>query len=138
MVDWGKREVVFVKLNPDCVRDILLTVEDTTDLQRGILYPGESTYPRLEKYDTNEVLYHIEQCRLSGFLVGCKDFNDFVTIRYLSPAGHEFLSSIRRPSIWDRVVDISQKIGVTSLTALSQIAKEVVAELIKSQFRFFP
>lgn len=123
-----------MKLNPDCIRDILLTVEDVTDLQHGIVYPSDNMYPQLEKYSVGEVLYHIEQCRLSGFFVGCKDFNDFIAIRYLSPAGHEFLSSIRRPSNWDRVVGISQKIGVTSLTALSQIAKEVVAELIKSQF----
>lgn len=33
-----------MKLNPDCIRDILLTVEDTTDLNNWLNYPKRRIY----------------------------------------------------------------------------------------------
>lgn len=123
-----------MKLNPDCVRDILLTVEEGCDIGRGVSIPGPN-HSRLQSYNESEVLYHIRQCDLSGFLYQAKtDLLGMYTIRDLTPAGHEFLANIRKDTIWSGVKDVAGKVGATSLNAIVQIASNVVAQIIKHQF----
>ena len=123
-----------MKLNPDCVRDILLAVEEGCDIGRGVSIPGPN-YSRLQPYNESEVLYHVRQCDLSGFLYQAKtDLLGMYTIRDLTPAGHEFLANIRKDTIWSGVKDVAGKVGATSLNAIVQIASNVVAQIIKHQF----
>ena len=123
-----------MKLNPDCVRDILLAVEEGCDIGRGVSIPGPN-YSRLQPYNESEVLYHVRQCDLSGFLYQAKtDLLGTYTIRDLTPAGHEFLANIRTDTIWSGVKDVAGKVGATSLNAIVQIASNVVAQMIKHQF----
>lgn len=123
-----------MKLNPDCVRDILLAVEEGCDIGRGVSIPGPN-YSRLQPYNESEVLYHVRQCDLSGFLYQAKtDLLGTYTIRDLTPAGHEFLANIRKDTIWSGVKDVAGKVGATSLNAIVQIASNVVAQMIKYQF----
>lgn len=49
-------------------------------------------------------------------------------------AGHQFLANIRDDKIWKGVKGIARKIGSTSLEAFTQIASNVITELIKAQF----
>lgn len=126
-----------MKLNPDCIRDILLTVEDTTDSYRSLEYDSKGEkLPKLAKYDHNEILYHMNQCNLSGFLVGFQryDTGDFVRIADLSPQGHEFLANIRQDNIWNNTKSIASQIGSKSLETLVQISSNIITELIKAQF----
>lgn len=88
-----------MKLNPDCVRDILLAVEEGCDIGKGVSIPGPNC-SCLQSYNESEVLYHVRQCDLSGFLYQAKtDLLGTYTIRDLTPAGHEFLrTSEKTPS----------------------------------------
>lgn len=126
-----------MKLNPDCIRDILLTVEDTTDSNTSFEYDTKSDKPqKLRKYDHNEIMYHMNQCNLSGFFVGYQryDGGSFTRVSDLSPYGHEFLANIRQDNIWNNTKTIAGKVGTKSLNALTQIASSIITELIKSQF----
>ena len=92
-----------MKLNPNCIRDILLTVEDNTGYMKHMIYPESKPYPLLDKYDAEEVLYHINQCELTGFFTDVVKFIDrSCTILDLSPKGHEFLANIRTDENWDQ------------------------------------
>lgn len=123
-----------MRLNPDCIRDILLTAEEGCEIGRGISIPGPNC-SRLQPYNKSEVLYHVRQCDLSGFLYQTKtDLLGTYTIRDLTPAGHEFLANIRKDTIWSGVKDVAGKVGATSLNAIVQIASNVVAQMIKHQF----
>ena len=126
-----------MKLDPDCIRDILLTVEENTDIYKSFDYSkGENNYPRLQKYDHNELLYHMRQCHLSDLVVGFLplDAGNNVLIKDLSPQGHQFLANIRQDNIWNGTKKIAAKIGSKSLDTMVQIASNVVTELIKAQF----
>ena len=126
-----------MKLNPDCIRDILLSVEDVTDSEVSFEYDRYEDVPeRLKRYSHNEVVYHINQCDFAGLIVGLlsTDCNSYVRIRDLSPAGHEFLANIRQDSIWNKSKEISAKIGSGSLSTLMQIAINVVSDLVKGHF----
>ena len=122
-----------MKLNPDCIRDILLTVEEYTGFSSTMGYPGDN-YKLLSIYSTDEVLYHIKQCELSGLITKVSWFlGGACAIHDLSPEGHKLLADIRSDTTWNKTKEISKKIGSSSIDALKQIASGVISELIKSQ-----
>lgn len=120
-----------MKLNPDCVRDILLTVEENTTLKKQIRIPFGNVYQLIDKYDKEEVAYHIKQCELYGYLhkVSPSSGGSFY-IDYLSPAGHELLENIRADTNWHKTREIAKKVGSESLNVLAQIAAKLIGDLV--------
>lgn len=126
-----------MKLNSDCIRDILLTVEEKSDFYHYVEYKKDKpVHKRLEKYTHDEIVYHINQCDLSELLIGVEhcDGSTVIFIRDLSPEGHEFLANIRQDNIWNGVKSVAKKVGSTSLSALVEISSNVISEIIKAQF----
>ncbi|WP_160688381.1 DUF2513 domain-containing protein [Clostridium sp. C2-6-12] len=141
-----------MKLNPDCIRDILLTVEDTTSPSSVMAYrPSENIYEsllddeasitpkiehkRLKPYTDEEIQYHINQCELSGFFTEISWFcGNSCFIQDLSPLGHQFLADIRTDTNWNKTKDIAKKVGSSSLSTLKDISAQVIAEVIKTTF----
>jgi len=100
-----------VKLNPDCIRDILLTVEDNTDYKSCYEYPAETDKsPLLSKYSDDEIRYHIMQCEKTGFIELERDLTDNMYIGDLTPYGHEFLANIREKSVWNQTKTVAGNI----------------------------
>lgn len=125
-----------MQLNPDCIRDILITVEDNTGFGTFMRYEVDSTYDLLNKYTFDEVRYHIDQCDLSRLLTRVHKFMDgSCIIEDLSPSGHQFLADIRSDNNWNKTKSIAKSVGTSSLTAIKEIATNVIAELIKAQFQ---
>lgn len=126
-----------MRLNPDCMRNILLTIEEFTDDETTFEYNRFGEIPkRLEKYSHSEIHYHFQQCSMSELIVGFRryDAGNLITVADLSPKGHEFLANIRQDNIWNNTKSIAAKVGSTSLNALIQISTNVITELIKAQF----
>lgn len=113
-----------MKLNSDCIRDILITVEENSDFHHVTEYKTESPFAILSKYSSEEILYHIMQCQKSGLIddVRYYDGGKHTTIRDLSPSGHEFLANIRNDTIWKKVVS---KGAGASLPIIIELAKEI-------------
>lgn len=124
-----------MRLNPDCVRDILLVVEAETTATQRATYPSEEFNALDEKYAPDVVLYHVIQCIEYGYFRDVIDLSQMAfLIPDLSPAGHEFLANIRKDNVWNGVKGVAEKVGATSLSALTQIASNVITEIIKAQF----
>ena len=125
-----------MKLNPDCIRDILIAVENGTDSEHGLFFSSTEIPPLMDKYDYNTLLYHIRQCSKANLIESPRyyDNGDSGLIPDLSPKRHEFLANIRENNIWNGVKAISEKAGSASLDAITQIASNVITELIKAQF----
>ena len=49
-----------MKLNPDCIRDILFTVEDTTSFSNYMRVDLECNYERLTSYSYEEI-FNVQQ-----------------------------------------------------------------------------
>lgn len=126
-----------MRLNLDCVRDILIAVEEATDYFQPFEYiVGANTHERLEMYTHDEIAYHIRQCALSGYFY-CPDImgnSAMIRITDLSPAGHEFLAKIRSDTIWSKTKDVAASIGAKSLDVVAQVAVAVLTETIRSKF----
>lgn len=123
-----------MKLNPDCIRDLLLEIEDKSpDIHSEIVfYTDTREEGRLARYSFSEIEYHLNQCWLSGYFATYKtDIVDNIHVGYLSPAGHQFLADVRSDSVWNHTKAIAGKIGSYSLDVLSKIAAGVITELIK-------
>lgn len=110
-----------MRLNPDCIRDILLHFEKITD--GFIVYDvDEQNYKKyLDKYSKEEFIYHFRQCLKHGFLDG-EDRGTVFYITDISPSGHAFLAEIRLDNNWNKIKEIAKKLGVASLSSLNQVA----------------
>lgn len=125
-----------MKLNPDCIRDILLTIEAKTDFHQSWYFNLSNDFDEpLSNYTSDEIIYHISQCDKAGLIDGCRfyDNGEAGYVGDLSPYGHQFLADIRSDTVWSNVKEVSKKVGSNSLQAISQIATGVITEIIKAQ-----
>ncbi|WAW15426.1 DUF2513 domain-containing protein [Peptostreptococcus equinus] len=121
-----------MKLNPDCMRDILIFAESIPyGRQSGIDLMCEQltyTYEELDyttiKLQEAGLLDVISSHKLNH--VGlCTD-----RINGLTFNGHQILANIRNEKIWEPTKSIAKEIGATSVQALTQIASGVVTQII--------
>lgn len=112
-----------MKLNPDCIRDILISAENIITFDKWFYYDKDSPPVSLEDYSHEEIIYHIRQSRDAG-LISTSPFYDSgksVYITDLTPYGHEFLANIRTDTVWNKL----RKKGVSSIPILIQLAKDL-------------
>ncbi len=120
-----------MKLNPDCVRDILLTVESLKPKYYIDLRKHETDF------DIDEYVYAGKKLVEAGYLKGnvlefISGELDAVTIRELTMRGHELLDNIRDSKVWAETKSTISKVGSASLSVISQIAASIItAYLLK-------
>ena len=126
-----------MKLDIDCVRDILLTVEEYTGYNEYITVSEMNIkYDLLKKYDSKKVMYHIIQSEKANLIeAGQVDLAGNIMIKDLTPYGHKFIANIRENSNWNKVKKIANEVGTTSLEAIMQIAINVIGGIITSKFQ---
>ena len=121
-----------MKLNPDCMRDILLQIEE--------LPYGESVYPdqlytALPDYSHDEIDYSILKMNEAGFINATIERylsgNIGIEIYDISYDGHQFLDTVRSNKVWKATKKVATDIGSTSVHAITQIATSVITEIIK-------
>lgn len=125
-----------MKLNPDCIRDILLVVEEIPDINHCWRFDEETIPELFPNYSFDEVMYHIRQCQLNNFFFQAtiNITGTSCVVSDLSPEGHEFLANIRNDSFYNKVKSIGAELGVQSLKDLTQIALSAASLIIKSHF----
>ena len=108
-----------MKLNPNCIRAILLTIEDTCDFDTPWEYDADDANSGfLSGYEHNEILYHIRQAEASGLIdvVHYYDFGTSVLVRDLTPQGHEFLANIStEPASLPILIEIAKEVALKHL-----------------------
>lgn len=125
-----------MRLNPDCVRDILLTIEKTVTFHDCLEYQiNDHKFERLNDYTHDEIIYHIRQCEMSNLIFGVHyyDGGENTLIQDLSPKGHEFLENIRSDNMWNHTKSVAETVGSFSLNALTTIATGVLTQVINHQ-----
>lgn len=112
-----------MRLNPDCIRDILMAVETHSDFCTQVEYKVEDPFPELSAHSHEEILYHIRQCEESGLIhdVHYYDGGKHTDITDLTPLGHEFLSNIRNNTVWSQTLEKGKG---ASLAILMELAKK--------------
>ena len=124
-----------MKLNFDCIRDILLSLEN-------LPYEKECSINELltmlHDYNEEDVHYSCLKLHEVGFinayvLNADGAYPRVLRIYDITMLGHEFLNDIHSDTIWNNVKDIAKDVGVKSIQALTEIATGVVTNLISSK-----
>ena len=127
-----------MKLDQECVRDVLLTVEahpygkslTVTDIQKEI-----------PNYSREEIAYTClklsEGNLLSVNTIPTGEFDKVIVteIGNLSFKGHEFLNTVRDEKIWSKTKEIAKKTGGFSLELLTAIAGGVAQSFVNTMLQ---
>lgn len=139
-----------MKLNPDCIRVVLLCVESSKNYDGSFLFRFSNplhdflsdspldtstlsinSRPELSGFTEDEVRYHIKQCYDSGLIDMPSNFvPDNCLVNDLTPAGHKFLAEIREEENWSHIKKLAAKVGCFSLDALAQISTNYISSLL--------
>lgn len=122
-----------MRLNPDCIRDILIAVES---IEYNSCYTLKDLCSKLPQYTPDELNYHCLQL-IEANLIKAKTINQLKSytptiwrIFDLTYSGHQFLADIRSDTIWNKTKAVAKSIGTESLHAFRDIAVSVVSNAI--------
>lgn len=134
-----------MKLNPDCIRDVLIYLEDNlvyeldkTNDVRHLPIPLSTIVDELKdskKRTVDDIKYSIEKLVEIEYITNCniiKGKNSTInySISDITYEGHQFLNTIRPQSVWDATKKCASKLGLSSIHALSSIAMKIVDTVI--------
>lgn len=123
-----------MKINNDCVRDILLHLEKELDYNNIYIISSDDDQESVLGYTVAEVVYSLEKLYEAGYINAkvAKTLNPstMVYVNSITWSGHQFLDTIRPQTVWEKTKQDAAQIGSTSLTVLSQIAVTVASQLI--------
>lgn len=120
-----------MKLNYDCVRDVLLYLEDNLSLNKSITFPSDIKESLLIKYSKDDLLYTVKILLNKKLILGDDNFN-YATGIYtanidsLSFDGHSFLDNIRDNQVWSKSKKILSAFKSVSIEIISQVATNVI------------
>lgn len=122
-----------MKLNYDCVRSVLLTVEKSKTIDEELnLNPltVETIFEQLPKYEDNVILYTIEKLKEAGYINAALQFaaGHFIdgAVSSITYSGHEYLDNIREPEVWRKVKAMLKNAGAITLPLISQAAQMLI------------
>ncbi|MDM0756153.1 DUF2513 domain-containing protein [Clostridium perfringens] len=113
-----------MRLNPDCIRDILLFVESNTDYEKECVSLDEllSELP----YNKNTLSYHISKMDSAELFEEVYYSGDGIDlISSLSWIGHTYLDNIRDDSVWIKTKSALGKLSSVGLPILIQKAADI-------------
>lgn len=119
-----------MKLNHDCVRDLLLYIEENATLNSYINLDNLN----LEPYSKDDLFYTAVKLNEAEFIKA--DIEKFmygamsIYIYEITWNGHQFLDNIRPKSAWDKTKSVTKSIGGASLNVMADIAVKVITSII--------
>lgn len=141
-----------MKLNMDCVRAVMLCVEEHTDFDHYCFFIHYSKAKTLDilgqdpidppayqvelesKFDNDDILYSIKYCVESGLIVlnpGSTIGEYRVNVKDITASGHNFLENVRDDKTWKKIKQVAIKASALSLDVVMGIAKDVAVSLAK-------
>ena len=123
-----------MKLNIDCIRNVLLELEK---LPLGKVTFVSTLYEVLD-YPESDILYSCVKLQEAGYIITVDIYRDCNYMPHIDGIiditfkGHEFLSNIKIPSVWEKLSETLKKIPGASLSVISEIGKALAIDVIKS------
>lgn len=118
-----------MRLNPDCVRDIMLTLEEklipTEDGDIEQLTVEEiCSFDQLSSYQRSEVIYIVKMLYDSSILKPGKRYISDICNRVadITPQGYKFIDSIKPQNKWIKIKSYVKPLGELTVKALFDLA----------------
>ena len=145
-----------MQLNSDLIRDILLKAElgsfkilknNDNDVNFFKLLKDKNTLKQFEEekekyqkpeeflsYSNREIEYHTLFLKEAELIVIKKNsITVTLEISDLTVAGHNFISNIRNDKNWNKIKEISNNVGSTSINTLIEISEKLILKLIDKE-----
>lgn len=129
-----------MKLNPKCVRDVLLSLEQMSGLNDNFLPKSFNIYDFFtddltSKYSKEEIVYTLRKLTEADYIIASFKYasNSLYSsdIKELTYKGHEFLDTISNSQIFDSVIEKLDELG----SGVSfEILKALATKLLKEKF----
>ncbi len=124
-----------MKLDRECVRDLMLAIEDMKFGEELTLYKLDSE--RLQSYDRETIIYTadklIEANYIKGELSMIVDEVHNIHLEALTWDGHHFLDNIRDDGVWKKTKNVTSKFSSISIPLLSSVASSVISKMISNE-----
>lgn len=127
-----------MKLNIECVRDVLLEFEA---FPMGV-YSVSSFKNSIEKYGEENVTYSLFKLYEAKYINASKDSGmtqdgqpHINAIYDITFQGHEFLANIKPKSNWDKLSGVFKQAGSVSFQVASNVATELATNAIIAMLR---
>jgi hypothetical protein len=111
---------MLMRLNPDCIRDILISFNDKIDLSIPYIVKEINCKDICDKYSSKELCYHMKQCLYHDFLTGT-DKGNCIEVKGISLVGNDFLAYFYDEKDWIEINKIADKVGSRSIETLKHI-----------------
>ena len=122
-----------MKRDMDLVRVILMRVEERTKTKMRDLLPDPDDEEERQRYS-----YHIkmlvDERLLDGRAFSSMKNTDWSDLELRWP-GHEFLNTLRDPSVWEKTKEVSRKAGGGGLQVMLEIGRTIIVEAAKEQLK---
>lgn len=129
-----------MKLNPNCVRALLLYCEDSLKLDEQLTWqplhlPDFCT--SLSQYSREEIAYTLylldEADYIETHIVEADSGIMDIYVFRLTYLGHEFIESIRSNTVWKKIQSALTTIGSASLPVIQKLGGYFILELLTPQ-----
>ena len=140
-----------MKLDIDCLRDVLICVEDNTGLHQSCVFydvpvmekvcslmgkekpdiPGyQAKLLENKKYGNDVLFYHVLQCVEGGLIKRVEGTAEYeAVITGFTFKGHDFLGNIRNPKVWGKILEFLDKHGDIGIAAIIANAGKIASFL---------
>lgn len=119
-----------MKLDQECVRDILLYMENELPMNAQVKISSVYDEHFKNDYSLDQVLYTASKLHEANLIQGVPfkfdiGLVDFV-MQSISYEGHQLLDTIRDPKVWEETKNVTKKLSSVSLPVLMDVAKTIV------------
>lgn len=115
-----------MKLNHDCVRSIMLELEEKLTLDEHMHLLQLREFDTFKKYGEDASSYTILKLIEAGFLNGKPLYAGnklyHLTVSSITFAGHEFLDNIRDDKTWSKAKSLAQSLAGASISLVAKLA----------------
>lgn len=128
-----------MKLNQDCVRSVMLFIEDKYEFGTFLYLDNFLNAKELRDYKPEEIKYVLAKLSETNYLHDrIKWINNdiaYYSTGALTWDGHKFLDTIRDKKVWSKTKKITNKFTSVSISMVESIASQVITNLITEQMR---
>lgn len=129
-----------MKLNYDCIRDILIYLENTLRYNDMLEFPSvdlEELCAEYPNYSKQDICYSLQMMNEAGLIktVSAASANRIVNIscRSLTFEGHKYLEEVRNPRIWNSIkATFKNKALELAMDAIPVVAKQLIISQLDS------
>lgn len=118
-----------MRLKPECVRDVLLHLEENLSLNDFIL----TNNINLQEYSHEDIVYTVKKLMEANYINA--QFHGYdneinYQISSITWDGHQFLDNIRDNNIWKNTKEILSNFSSTSINIMQKVATQILINLI--------